>query len=137
MLILLTALVVVGFILVRSWRAAKAHEQAIDAFSTTIPLGMPQSQASRMLARAADEHSGWRYRPEALSSGADVAALESPLTFGASNHIVYVVFDQDVVSAVLVRTVDTATLRPPEAPQDRVADPTLNVLKNFTRPPRP
>jgi hypothetical protein len=129
-MMLVAAVVVIGFIAVQSWRSAKEQEKAIDGFSATIPLGMSRSQASQMLETAVNEHPGWRYRPTAFSHSA-VAALESPLAVGATNHVVYVVFDRDVVSAVLVRTEDTARYRPSNAPQDRLLDSALSVLKDF------
>jgi hypothetical protein len=59
--------------------------------------------------------------------------LETPLTFGAKNWVVYIVFEGDVVAAVLVRTEDSPRLRPKDAPGDRVRDSHASWLAAFAQ----
>jgi hypothetical protein len=65
--------------------------------------------------------------------GASMALVESPLTFGAKNWVVFIVFEDDIAAAVLVRTEDTPRLRPDEAPHDRIQDVRAPWLAGFTQ----
>src|SRR5947207_14534880 len=112
LLIVMATIVMLAGVLIYSWRAAKVQETAIDAFSTTIPLGMPRSQVDQICKAASVEHRGWKYWPEVTPHGSSVAEIESPVTFGVPNHVVYIVFDYYVFAAVLVRTLYTHTQRP-------------------------
>jgi hypothetical protein len=114
-----------------SWRTEAAQNVAVDAFSTAISLGMPRSQVDQMCEATCAKNQGWRHWLEAKHLGSSVAIVQSPVAFGATNHVVYIVFDKDVVAAVLVRTLDTTTQRPSDAPQDRVANASFEVLKEF------
>jgi hypothetical protein len=111
---------------------AKSQRSAIAAFSTTVTLDMPRNEVVRLCEAACAEHRGWKHRPNVtMTDGLSAAVVESPLRFGASNWIVWVLFDRDTVAAVLVRTEDTNRFRPETAPQDRVDDPSRPVLAGF------
>ena len=51
-----------------------------------------------------------------------MALVSTPLIFGAKNWVVYIVFEEELVAAVLVRTEDTRYDRPEGSPEDRVRD---------------
>jgi hypothetical protein len=111
---------------------AKTQRSAIAAFSTTVTLGMPRNEAVRLCEAACAEHRGWKQRSNVtITDGSSAAVVESPLRFGASNWIVWVLFDRDTVSAVLVRTEDTNRIKPETAPQDCVDDPSRPLLAGF------
>jgi hypothetical protein len=117
-----------------SHQQAIKQEKAIAAFSATIAVGMPKNEAIRACEAAAEKHRGWRYKywpTNENEGGLPEAVVESPLTFGAGNWVVWILFDGDVVAAVLVRTPDSNRFRPEAAPQDRVDDPKRPQLAGF------
>jgi hypothetical protein len=131
LLIVLAIVAVLGGYAAYSWQSETAQNIAVDSFSKTIPLGMPRGQVNQICRAACVEHHGWTYWPEVTPYGSSVAVVQSPVAFGATNHVVYVVFDHDAVAAVLVRTLDVRSQWPREAPHDRIADDSLEVLKEF------
>ena len=113
-------------------RAAEDQDRTVDAFSSSITLGMPRSQVDALCANACEKQSGWRYIRDFYPGGAAVSAIYSRTTFGAGNHVVWVHFEKDVVVAVLVRIADTARFRPSEAPPDRLDKPSRSLGADFT-----
>ena len=57
--------------------------------------------------------------------------MDSPVTVGAGNWVIYVLFDGDKVDAVLIRTLDNKTEHPANAPPDRAANPPHPLLPEF------
>lgn len=111
-------------------QASKVKTQ-IATFSATIPLGASRDWVNRECHRAAAATSRWRYHPSCGEFASSVACLQSPVTFGAGNWVVYILFDNGNVDAVLVRTMDTKTDHPPDAPPDRVSHPHNPLLPEF------
>jgi hypothetical protein len=112
--------VVLTFLGVYAFQVAAKQRDAMASFSSTIELGMSRDEVDGKCRRACRDNSGWRYSPNVEGFGVSVALVESPLTFGAKNWVVFFVFENDVVAAVLVRTSDTRRLKPHGAPQDRI-----------------
>ena len=123
----------VSSLVVHSGRAAAQQRQALASFSQSVVLGMPRDEADRRFKQACVDNAGWKYDPNLGWLGASVARVESPLTFGAKNWVVYFVFEEDVVAAVLVRTADWRRQRPIESPQDRVWDAHASWLAEFVQ----
>ena len=82
------------------------------------------------------QNPGWQYVPSLGEFGVSAAVVESPLTFGAKNWVISLVFENDVVAAVLVRTEDSPTEKPRGSPQDRLTEPRAPWLARFTVLPR-
>ena len=120
-------------LVVRSNRAAVQQKEALASFSQSIVLGMPRDEADRRCKRAALHNYGWTYDPNFNWPRASVARVESPLTFGARNWVVYFVFEDAVVAAVLVRTEDSPQQKPIGSPQDRVRDARAPWLAVFAQ----
>jgi len=113
-------------------RAAEKENRTIDAFSSSIVLGMPRSQVNTLCADACARQDGWRFVPDVYPGGSAVAAVYSRTSIGASNHVVWIQFENDVVVAVLVRILDTARYRPDDAPLDRKDKPSRSLGTAFT-----
>jgi hypothetical protein len=120
-------------LIAHSYRAAAKQRVALASFSSAIDLGMPRKEVDRICKRDCLENPGWKYYPSVEGLGPSVALVESPLTFGAKNWVVFIVFEDEVVAAVLVRTQDTRRLRPDEAPPDRVQDVRAPWMAEFTQ----
>jgi hypothetical protein len=118
-------------LVVDSSRVAAQQREALASFSRSVVLGMPLNEADRRCKQACVDNSGWTYERIHQWLGTSVAYVESPLTFGARNWVVYFVFEDDVVVAVLVRTADTPHLKPKGSPQDRVRDARASWLARF------
>ena len=132
--------VAVGFALSVAGYLTYEHQRAIDqrkeiaAFSAGIAVGMPKGAAMRACESAADEHREWAFKyweTCEIAGGLSAARVDSPLTVGAGNWVVWIVFDGDAVAAVLIRTLDSSRLRPDDAPEDRVDDPSRPQLAEF------
>ena len=130
------AAIVIGFVaailIARSYRVAAEQRTALASFSSQIGLGMPRHAVDAACKRACVENPEWTYISSVDAFGAPMALVETPLTFGAKNWVVYIVFESDVVAAVLVRIEDTPRLRPNAAPGDRVRDVSAHWLAGFT-----
>jgi hypothetical protein len=113
-------------------RVAAQQKDALSLFSQSVTLGMPRAEVDRRCNQARAASSGWDYDPNVEGFGASVALLKTPLTFGAQNWVVYMVFEKDAVVAVLVRTTDTPFRSPTGSPQDRVRDARATWLSGFT-----
>jgi hypothetical protein len=120
-------------VVVHSNRAAARQQKALASFSESFVLGLPRDETDRRCKQACLDNSGWNYDPNLEWLGAPVSRVRSPLTFGARNWVVYLVFEDDVVAAVLVRTEDWQRLRPIGSPQDRVRDSRAAWLPQFAR----
>ena len=122
-------LVVLGVLFVGlvgwSFRWAAVQREAAASLCSAIQLGMPRKLALRECESVASEHAGWRYDsfPEACIVG-------TPTTIGARNWVVHILFDHDVVVAVLVRTDDSGSIRPKDGPEDRI-DPAFDAKSRF------
>jgi hypothetical protein len=114
------------------YRVAAQQKDALSLFSQSVTLGMPRAETDRRCNEARASGSGWDYDPNVVGLGASVALVKTPLTFGAQNWVVYIVFEQDVVVAVLVRTTDSRFRRPTGSPQDRIRDARATWLAAFT-----
>ena len=117
--------IVVGSVfslVVHSNRAAAQHREALASFSQSIALEMPLGEADRRCKQACVDKPGWKYYSHVDGLGASVALVESPLTFGARNWVVYFVYEEDVVVVALVRTEDWRHQKPVGSPKDRVRD---------------
>jgi len=111
---------------------AEKQKQKIGSFSTDIPLGATRDFVDRECQRALAAHADWTYHPTLDPSDNSIARLDSPVTDGAGNWVVYILFDDDdAVAAVLVRTLDRKTEHPAKAPPDRLASPQHILLKEF------
>jgi hypothetical protein len=119
------------FLIAYFYRTAAAQRDAIAAFSRTIELGMPRHHVDRKCEQACLQNPTWRYYPNVEAFGTSVSLVESPLTVGAKNWVVFIAFDADVVAGVFVRTNDTRRLKPQEAPEDRVHDVRGEWLAEF------
>ena len=127
------AVAIVGYLFYSHHQAIK-QQKAIATFSATIAIGMPKNEAIRACEAAADEHREWKYKylpKNEHAGGLPVALVQSPVTFGAKNWVVWIVFDVDAVAGVLVRALDTCREWPDGAPQDRVDDPSRPQLAGF------
>jgi len=113
-------------------RAEESENRAIDAFSSSIALGMPRSQVNALCEDACARRGGWRFVRDAFPGGSAVAKVCPRTALGATNHVVWVHFEDDVVVAVLVRIADTARFRPDDAPPDRKDRPSRNLGADFT-----
>ncbi len=131
---LLLAIVIasVSSFVAHSIRAAAQEKEAIAGFSRSIDLGTTRDDVDRKSRQACLDNTGWRYHPSLDGHPSSTAIVESPLTFGARNWVVYLVFENDVVAAVLVRTEDSRRQKPKGSPQDRVRDGHMSWLADFT-----
>jgi len=130
---LLAALTVcVSGLVVHSFREAARQKRALALFSESIALGMQRTEADRRSKQACLDNLGWHYHSDIEGFGASVALIESPLTFGARNWVVYLVFEDEVIAAVLVRTADSPRIRSTGAPQDRSVDARRPWLAEFS-----
>jgi hypothetical protein len=116
-------------------RAAEEQRNALSLFSQSVTLGMPRAEADRRCEQASAANSGWDYYRNLDGFGVSLALVKTPLTFGAQNWVVYIVFEENVVAAVLVRTVDTQLQRPKGSPPDRVRDAHKSWLAQFMPTP--
>jgi hypothetical protein len=121
----------VSGLVVHTFWAAAQQRKAIASFSQSIVLGMPRDEADHRCKQACLDDAGWKYFPNVEELGGSVALLQSALTFGARNWVVYFVFEDDVVVAVLVRTEDWRRQKPIGSPQDRVRDARASWLAGF------
>jgi hypothetical protein len=121
----------VSGLVVHTFRAAAQQRKALGSFSQSIVLGMPRDEADRRCKQACLDNAGWKYYPNVEELGGSVALLQSPLTFGARNWVVYFVFEDDIVVAALVRTEDWRRQKPNGSPQDRVRDARASWLAGF------
>ena len=116
------AIVSVSGVVVQSYRVAAQYR----ACSRCLVIRLFLDRLAKMLIENAEDvcldQFGWSYDPNIAGHGASVALVRTPLIFGARNWVVYLVFEDDIVVAVLVRTDDTPRLRPNRSPEDRVAD---------------
>jgi hypothetical protein len=132
---LLIALSVIGALSAAAFyyrRAAEKENSAIDAFSSSIALGMSRSRVDALCADACARQRGWIFIPDSFPGSSSVAALYSRTDLGASNHVVWIHFKNDAVVAVLVRIADTARFRPDDAPLDRKDKPSRSLGADFT-----
>jgi hypothetical protein len=109
-------------LVIQANRAAEQQRKAIASFSQSIVLGMSRDEVNRRCKQACHDDAGWKYVPNVDGRWPAVAVIQSPLTFGARNWVVYFAFEDDVVVAVLVRTYDERRQKPIGSPQDRVRD---------------
>jgi hypothetical protein len=116
-----------------SYRAAARQKDAISVFSQSIHLEMPRKEAERRCKQACVDDSEWAYYPIWEGYGFSGAEVRSPLTLGAQNWVVYLVFEDDIVAAVLVRTADSPRLRPHGSPPDRARDTRASWLAHFAQ----
>jgi hypothetical protein len=114
-------------------RAAVHEKEALAAFSQSIVLAMPRHEVDRRCKQVTLHNYGWTYDPNLQQLGASVARVSSPLTFGARHWVVYFVFENDVVAAMLVRTEDWRRQKPKGSPQDRVRDARAPWLAEFAQ----
>lgn len=117
-------------------REAARQREALALFSQSVRLGMTRDKADRTCKQACVKNRRWNYDASLEEVGLSRAIVESPLTFGARNWVVYLVFEKDVVVAVLVRTTDSPRMKPSGSPQDRLAEPLAPWLARFTSLPR-
>ena len=110
-------------ILVHFDREAARQRDAIAGFSQSVQLGMTRDEADHICRKVCVQNPGWGYRAGIEQVGVSTSVVESPLTFGARNWVAYLVFDGEVLAAVLVRTEDSPRERPIDSPLDRVANP--------------
>lgn len=92
---------------------------------------MPRAEADKRCQVAASSHR-WHFNPNCYLGGAPIALLSSKLAFGATNHVVWIHYQNDAVVAVLVRTADSAKRRPTDAPLDRKDNPARPLGADFT-----
>jgi len=123
-------------LLVHFDREAARQREALALFSQSVRLGMTRDEADRTCKQACVQNRGWDYRADIGQVGISGAVVKSPLTFGARNWVVYLVFEEDVVAGVLVRTADSPREKPSGSPQDRLAEPRAPWLARFTSRPR-
>ena len=121
----------VSGLVVHTYRAAAQQRKALASFSQSIVLGMPRDEADLRCKQACLDDAGWTYNPNVEELWPSVAVIQSPLTFGARNWVVYFVFEDDVVVAALVRTEDWRRQKPIGSPQDRVRDARASWLAGF------
>ena len=120
-------------LVIHSHRLPAQQREALASFSRSVVLGMRRDEADQRCKQACLNNAGWRYHPNVEGLGASVALIESPLTFGARNWVVYFVFEDDVVVAALVRTEDWRRQKPIGSPQDRVQDARAAWLAGFAQ----
>jgi hypothetical protein len=123
----------VSGLVIHANRAAAQQRKALASLSQSIALGMPRDEADRGCKQACLDNAGWKYYPNVQKRRASVALIQSQLTFGAKNWVVYFVYEDDVVVAALVRTEDWRRLRPIGSPQDRVRDARASRLVQFSQ----
>jgi hypothetical protein len=123
-------------LLVHLDREAARQREALALFSQSVRLGMSRDEADRTCKQACVQNRGWDYRASIGQAGISAAVVETPLTFGARNWVVYLVFEKDVVAAVLVRTADSPREKPGGSPRDRIAELRAPWLARFSSLPR-
>jgi hypothetical protein len=131
--LLATVIASVSSLVVHSNQAAAQQQEQLASFSESVVIGMSRHEADRRCKQACLDNAGWKYHPNVEGLGASVSLVESHLTFGARNWVVYFVFEDDVVIAALVRTEDWRRLRPIGSPRDRVRDARASWLAEFAR----
>jgi len=112
--------------------AAERENRTIDSFSSSILLGMSRNQVNALCQDACARQSGWVFVPDAYPGASTVAAVYSRTQIGASNHVVWIQFENNAVVAVLVRILDTGRFRPSDAPLDRTDKPSRTLGADFT-----
>jgi hypothetical protein len=118
--IALVATILIAYSYLAAVSAAAKHRAELASFSSRIALGMPRNEVDRLCSRACFENSGWKNYPHFDPFGLSATVVETAVTIGAKNWAVFIVFENDMVAAVLVRTEDSPRTKPDEAPQDRV-----------------
>src|SRR5262245_46174521 len=113
-------------------RAEERENRAIDAFSSSIALGMPRGHVNALCEDACTRQGGWIFVPDTFPGGSAVAMVSPRTAFGATNHVVWIHFENDIVVAVLVRIADTARFGPDDAPLDRKDKPSRSLGADFT-----
>lgn len=104
-----------------SFRWAAVQREAAASLCSAIQLGMPRKLALRECERVASEHAGWHYIPSD-----EECIVATPTTIGAHNWVIRIVFEHDVVVAVLVRIEDSGHITPKNGPKDRI-DPAFDA----------
>lgn len=131
---LAVAVVVASGFYVARWRQLRfANNDALSAVANSIALGESDQSALQTCERISQDRPGWTFHSWPDANPLPIARLSTPMVFGASNWVVYVVFQHNRVGGVFVRSFDTKKIWPSGAPIDRVTEDVRAICqKEFT-----
>ena len=132
LLALVLAVGTVG-VLIFQLRPQYSQRGLITNWSRRFDIDMSRQQVVRLCKLACIENPSWSYKDQADPGGERWSSvlLVTPVELGATNWVLYCVFEQDKVVAVLVRTANSRRFRPPDAPNDKLRVPAPSWIEDF------